>query len=43
MLRQCIGFMTLCLGVMGGDSEKLWLPLLLIGIGAFLMLWRSEE
>lgn len=43
MVRMTLGFTLMCLGVMGGDSEKLWLPLMLIAIGAVLMLWHNEE
>lgn len=43
MLKQTIGFFLVCIGVMGGDSEKLWLPLLLIAIGAIILLSGKDD
>lgn len=37
LLKQTIGMMLMCIGGMGGDSEVLWLPLLLIALGAYLI------
>lgn len=43
MLKQTIGFVLLTLGAMGGDSEKLLIPILLITIGAVLMLIGKDD
>lgn len=37
LLKQTIGMMLMCIGGMGGDSESLWIPLLLIALGAYLI------
>ena len=42
MLKQGIGFVALCAGAMGGDSEVLWLSFLLIAIGAWLIISGEE-
>lgn len=41
LLRQDIGMAIAFIGAMGGDSEKLFLPLLIIAIGAILVLWKE--
>ena len=42
MLKQTIGFFTMCLGGMAGDSENLIFPVALILIGAWLMFSKPE-
>lgn len=43
MLKEGIGFFLMCLGGMGGDSENLILPILLILIGAWLVFGSKGE
>lgn len=43
MLKEGIGFFLMCLGGMGGDSENLILPILLILIGAWLALSNKGD
>lgn len=43
MLKEGIGFFLMCIGAMGGDSEKLWLPILIMTIGALLIISGKDE
>lgn len=43
MLKQGIGFFTMCIGGMMGDSENLILPIVLILIGAWLALSNKGD
>ena len=42
MLKQTIGMMLMCIGGMGGDSENLIIPLLMIAVGVWLIKSRKE-
>lgn len=33
----------MCIGAMGGDSEKLWLPILMLLIGAVLLFTGKDD
>lgn len=37
MKRQTAGFALMCLGAMGGNSENLIIPLLMIAVGVWLV------
>lgn len=41
LLRQDIGMAIAFIGAMGGDSERLFIPLLIIAVGAILVLWKE--
>ena len=43
MLKQGAGFSLMCLGGMTADSEKLWLPYLLVIIGMILVLVEGDN
>lgn len=42
MLKQTIGFFTMCLGSMAGDSENLAFPIMLILLGAWMIFSKPE-
>lgn len=42
MLKETIGFFTMCLGGMAGDSENLVFPIMLVLLGAWLIFSKSE-
>lgn len=43
MLKETIGFFTMCLGGMAGDSENLIFPVALILIGAWMVLTSKDN
>lgn len=43
MLKEGIGFFLMTLGGMGGDSENLILPIVLILIGAWLVIGSKGD
>lgn len=43
MLKEYLGFFTMCLGGMAGDSENLAFPIMLILVGAWLIFSKPEE
>lgn len=43
LLKQDVGMALTFIGAMGGDSERLWIPLLIILIGAILFLWGEKR
>lgn len=43
MHKQNIGFTTMCLGAMAGDSEKMWVPFALIAAGIMLIYLGSDR
>lgn len=43
MKRQTAGFILMCLGAMGGNSENLVIPLLMIAVGVWLIRSRKER
>lgn len=43
MLKQTIGMMMLCIGGAMGDSEKLWIPLMILVIGGMLIAFGERR
>ena len=43
MVKQGIGFFMMTLGGMMGDSQDFILPIIIIGIGAWLMLSKGDN
>lgn len=43
MKRQTVGFALMCLGAMGGNSENLIIPLLMMAVGIWLVKSGKER
>ena len=42
-MLQKIGFALMCIGTMFADSDKLWIPAIIVMVGLAMMILGNEE